>query len=276
MGINWKNPKERSKKISNTLVEWYKTNDGEKKKERLKEKFLKRIKVYTNTRPHLILENILRDLDLEVHKEAYIGGYSIDCYIPKLHLGFEADGPYHIEEKDNKRDSALFNSYYLPIIRLSAKDLIKKDLTLVANIIKDNINKYSVDSIYRKRKFDMENPIVSKLEGRYFTPGNWIDFMRNKTYEEIYGEEKAKEICDKLSKSHRGKKYGSRSDETRKRISDAKLRYYAQFKKRVQCPQCKDIFTENGKSKKKFCSVDCYLLYVKTNGIKNGLPYLLI
>lgn len=44
---------------------------------------------------------------LQYQEEYPVGPYSLDVYLPEMHLGLEIDGPWHNKKKDRKRDAAI-------------------------------------------------------------------------------------------------------------------------------------------------------------------------
>ena len=77
----------------------------------------------TMTEPHRQLIQLLEGLDLTVEVEVSFPPKSVDCYLPDLHVAFEADGPQHSGPKDRKRDDYLMATYALPTYRLTSADL---------------------------------------------------------------------------------------------------------------------------------------------------------
>ncbi len=81
---------------------------------------------HTMTTPHTTLITMLEMMGLDVVEEVSFHPYTVDCYVPSLHLAFEADGPKHQKSKDMQRDLHLMATYALPVIRLTAKELANK------------------------------------------------------------------------------------------------------------------------------------------------------
>ena len=88
------------------------------------------------TQAHQKLVYILELLGLEVEIEKPAGPYSLDCYVPKYHVGFEADGPFHMENRDKKRDDNLMVAFQLPVVRIQAVVLRQQDKVIMAHIIR--------------------------------------------------------------------------------------------------------------------------------------------
>ncbi len=61
----------------------------------------------------------LRELCFDTAEEYEFGPFSIDIYLPSLHVGVEVDGPHHLKSRDEKRDKILMDRFSLPIIRIS-------------------------------------------------------------------------------------------------------------------------------------------------------------
>lgn len=75
------------------------------------------------TKPEKHLYGILVALGLSVEPEKEFPPYRVDCYVPELHVAFEADGPFHARRKDERRDSELLERYGLIVHRVSFKQL---------------------------------------------------------------------------------------------------------------------------------------------------------
>jgi very-short-patch-repair endonuclease len=267
--LNYKKPEQRKKKISKTLVKWYKTEEGKKKRKALREKMRKspRFKIITDTKPHLMLVNLLEELGYKVMKEAIFGQFFIDCYVPELHLGFEADGPFHIKEKDNKRDAILLKKYFLPIGRFSAEILMDEDKSKVKNKLQKFICRCCADTKKNDLRIEKFNNLKMKINyakpvKRYFNPGaEFSKSRKGKSNKEVYGFAKAQEMSNKISAAQKGKKV---TIESRKKISDAKILFYSKLKEKHICLVCNKEFITGSNSKKIFCSQKCY--HVKACG----------
>lgn len=61
----------------------------------------------------------IREVGLVVEEEYELHPYSVDIYLPELHLAVEVDGPHHSKKKDDKRDETLLMKYCLPTWRIS-------------------------------------------------------------------------------------------------------------------------------------------------------------
>ncbi len=72
---------------------------------------------------HKRLLEVLEALDLDVEEEVGFPPYTVDLYLPLLHVAFEADGPQHMEKNDARRDGILMANYCLPVYRLDTGDL---------------------------------------------------------------------------------------------------------------------------------------------------------
>ncbi len=73
----------------------------------------------TMTEGHQRLNKLLADLGFVSDDERPFGPYTVDCYVPSLHVAFEYDGPQHFAAHDRKRDAYLFATHGLPVIRVS-------------------------------------------------------------------------------------------------------------------------------------------------------------
>lgn len=81
---------------------------------------------YTRTKPHMRLVKVLQHLGYEVELEASFPPKWVDCYLPELHVAFEADGPQHTQVKDDDRDAFLMVTYALPVYHVSSDILVEK------------------------------------------------------------------------------------------------------------------------------------------------------
>ena len=90
----------------------------------------------------------------------------------------------------------------------------------------------------------------------------------NKSYEEIYGVEKAKEIKEKMSKSRKGKKLKPMSEEQKENLRKIKLKYYYE----LISPDNKKIIIDN---MSKFCKENnlnkSSMLYLVKGKNKKGM-----
>ena len=87
---------------------------------------------YTMTKPHIKLMNMLESLELGCVEEVLFHPYTVDIYIPELHIAFEADGPQHNVKRDIKRDLYLMGTYALPVLRITEHELNNKERTWIA------------------------------------------------------------------------------------------------------------------------------------------------
>lgn len=242
----------------------HKWND--KQKLNMRNKFKTRVingisPVFTNTKPHLKLEEILQDMGYLVEKEVEFGGFFLDCYLPKLHLGFEADGPFHAKNRDMRRDSFLMEKFKLPILRIEADFLMKKDNQEVVrkNII-SFINLFSESSIERK-EFCPENLYKATCTKDFYswkkgktskvdkTTGlrYWVDMQIRRFICPVCGNVlyiSEKDIRQYCSQSCASKARGPR-------ISIKKS-------KNVACIGCGIEFLVTKSSKRKYCNINCY------------------
>jgi len=117
-------------------------------------------KIYTNTKPQLALEKILKDCGFQVVKEAIFAPYFIDCYVPEVHIGWEADCKlWHSKKKDAKRDKYLFEKYHLPIKRFSDTVLLNKSML-------DEIKSEIIDFMTLHATYTSKNNTVLCATGR--------------------------------------------------------------------------------------------------------------
>ncbi len=90
---------------------------------------------WTLTAGHLALNSYLSDCGLVVEDEREFLPYTVDCYVEKLHLAFEFDGPHHSKAHDRKRDLFLFANYGLPVIRVETMDREELGSQLIAGLL---------------------------------------------------------------------------------------------------------------------------------------------
>jgi len=59
------------------------------------------------------------------------GVYRLDVYLPELHAAVEYDGPGHGWKRDAVRDQWLWQTFYLPVLRIRTTDeeTLKGELT---------------------------------------------------------------------------------------------------------------------------------------------------
>lgn len=85
----------------------------------------------TGTKGHKRLHRFLVSvMGFIVEDEYPAGPYSIDCYVPEVHAGFEYDGKdFHGSTKqkarDQERDSWIMGELGIPIMRFSDSDLLE-------------------------------------------------------------------------------------------------------------------------------------------------------
>ena len=105
----------------------------------------------TRTKPHLQLLDLLEKLGYEVEEEKSFPPYSVDAYLPGLHVAFEADGPTHQQKSDAKRDLRLMGKYALPVYRLSSIVLDKQPEELLKTLVSLILAKQWKDSTMERR-----------------------------------------------------------------------------------------------------------------------------
>lgn len=76
------------------------------------------------TQLHRKLVELLEELHLQVEIEKAFTPYSVDVYLPRLHVVIEADGPQHKNHaKDALRDGVLRVRYGLPVYRVTEEQM---------------------------------------------------------------------------------------------------------------------------------------------------------
>ena len=101
------------------------------------------------TEPHKALIDIIQELGFEVIAEYPVGAYKLDCYLPLVHVGIEADGPMHSRRRDEKRDGQLLDKHCLPILRLDSI-LISEKPDYVVKVVTEFIHDFEGDAFTRK------------------------------------------------------------------------------------------------------------------------------
>lgn len=92
------------------------------------------------TKGQLKLEKILNGLGYQTVLEYEVGQYYLDCMVPELSIGFEYDGPYHLDKKkDAKRDKAIGEAGY-KVIRVREKELNEGFILKRINEINEDIS----------------------------------------------------------------------------------------------------------------------------------------
>ena len=87
------------------------------------------------TRIHRFLSATISGLGFHVENEYPFPPYQVDAYVPEAHVAFEADGISHLVKEDAIRDENLFEVYGLLVKRFPAKELTKKNLTVLEDAI---------------------------------------------------------------------------------------------------------------------------------------------
>lgn len=79
------------------------------------------------TKGHLEVHEIVVYCGFDVDDEVEFPPYTVDIYVPELHVAVEYDGPMHDgygqKKKDRIRDQYLIEEYGLPVLRINHKDL---------------------------------------------------------------------------------------------------------------------------------------------------------
>lgn len=99
-----------------------------------------RLATTSGTRPQRRLHDLLWALGFDVEDEVSVGGrFSLDCYVRELHLGFEADGPYHRRMRSDRardvtRDAWIMAHAGVPVLRLTDEELSRPDGDLLPRL----------------------------------------------------------------------------------------------------------------------------------------------
>jgi very-short-patch-repair endonuclease len=67
---------------------------------------------------HRELVRLLLNWGVELQEEIKFPPYTVDVYVPVLHVAIEADGPQHSRRRDDKRDQYLCEVYDLIVLRV--------------------------------------------------------------------------------------------------------------------------------------------------------------
>ena len=97
----------------------------------------------TLTDIHLKLIALLEKLGYLVEIEVEFPPKRVDCYLPELHVAFEADGPQHAMRADADRDAYLISRYGLPVYHLSSEDLNEDKLLNLIREVLDSTWKFT-------------------------------------------------------------------------------------------------------------------------------------
>lgn len=109
----------------------------------------------TMTKPHKLMHSLLRQMGFEVIDEQQVGRFSLDCYVPEVHCGFECDGKrFHAgvkkSRRDRDRDEWIFDNAGIPILRIQADALQWKLWATLEPQIIDFIDRFA-DTIEERR-----------------------------------------------------------------------------------------------------------------------------
>ncbi len=79
------------------------------------------------TKGHKRLHSLVVDCGLDVDDEVEFPPYTVDIYVPELHVAIEYDGPKHDQRaqklRDQKRDRELWETYALPVLRINHAEM---------------------------------------------------------------------------------------------------------------------------------------------------------
>ena len=88
---------------------------------------------------HRELIRLLENSGLCIIEEQEFPPYTVDIYLPDVHLGVEVDGPHHELKRDARRDEQLLNDYLLPVLHVSTKLRPEDALTQIYGFVLRNI-----------------------------------------------------------------------------------------------------------------------------------------
>ena len=105
------------------------------------------------TECHRRLVHTLMQLGYEVHEEEEFYPKRVDCYLPELHVAFEADGiPWHKSPtKDRDRDDYLMATFALPVFRIPEDLLLRDKMVLLRYMIDEILTKTWGMSVIERR-----------------------------------------------------------------------------------------------------------------------------
>ena len=98
------------------------------------------------------LLDLMTSLGLTVEEETSFPPYSVDVYLPELHVALEADGPTHQMSKDEKRDLQLLAEYALPVYRLTGEVLMKKRKEILSALLLEVLSKQWGSSVLERKQ----------------------------------------------------------------------------------------------------------------------------
>lgn len=100
----------------------------------------------TNTALHRKVRDIIKQCGYQYDEEYKVPGtnYSLDFYLPEAHLGVEADGPYHREKDDRKRDEKIFEASGIKVVRFDYRFVAKHDNFRLKQLLDFEVDLYIV------------------------------------------------------------------------------------------------------------------------------------
>ena len=67
---------------------------------------------------HLRVQNYLEARGVQLIEEVKFTPYTVDVWVPELHMAVEIDGPQHMRKKDLARDAVLVGKYSLYVLHV--------------------------------------------------------------------------------------------------------------------------------------------------------------
>lgn len=111
------------------------------------------------TKGHLWLHDVVVEMGFDVDDEVVFEPYTVDIYVPELHVAVEYDGPKHDGQgqrnKDSERDQYLYDEYRLLVLRISHAN--QNDLEHVINFLTAGFI-YSGTDVEERKRFIQGNP----------------------------------------------------------------------------------------------------------------------
>lgn len=69
---------------------------------------------------HRVMVEWLEQHEIRLMIEVPFPPYMVDVYFPYIHAALEVDGPFHTRRGDEKRDTYLDVTYYLPVFHVKS------------------------------------------------------------------------------------------------------------------------------------------------------------
>ena len=82
----------------------------------------------TRTALHERVRHLIQDAGFIYDEEWNVPGtlYRLDFYLPEFHVGVEADGPFHRQGKDDRRDKIILETSGILVVRFKGEAVSNK------------------------------------------------------------------------------------------------------------------------------------------------------